>query len=190
MYKMIKISKDEKIIHIKATSKRVAHKRRIKTSDKKEDINLRDGINNINLITKDDRTIEKILRSGNWNSFESRFFSSISCCRNVIVHSNKGEIYAMSKLQTGDKSVHISLLEVNPSMRREGYGIKAMSDIINTIIDSDIYDKIELTSLGKESDKFYEAIGMIKTNISEDYQSKYEGDKKWMKKFISISKKQ
>lgn len=75
-------------------------------------------------------------------------------------------------------------------MRREGNGIKAMKDIISTIIDSEIYDKIKLTSLGKESDKFYEAIGMIKTNVGNDNQSEYVGDKKWMKKFISISKKQ
>ena len=35
--KLLKIFKGEKIIRVKATPKRVAHKRRIKTSDKKED---------------------------------------------------------------------------------------------------------------------------------------------------------
>ena len=175
----------EKIIKVKGTSKRVAHKRKIKISNKKEKIKLRDGINNIDIITKNnDDKIDKILKFGDWNSFESKFFNMPSKCHDCIIHSKNNKIYAISKLQPIGQSVHIALLEVNPSQRREGYGINAMKDIINTIINSEIYNKIELTSLGDDSDKFYIAIGMKQTNPEKDEQFKYKGDKQWMKKFM------
>jgi len=183
------LSKSEKKIWVKPTSKRKGHYRKVKGAEERK-IDLRDGINNMDLITKDDKVIENILKDGNWDLKESTFFDGIIPCRHVVVHAEKGKIYGMSMLRTTGRSVHIGLLEVNPNMRRKGYGIKVMRDIIDTIIGSEIYDKINLVSADDGSDKFYDAIGMVRTNPEED-QGEYEGDKEWMKKFVKlISKKQ
>lgn len=188
--RMILLTKGTKIVHVKASKRSKAHTRKVKDAKKIPKVDLHDGINNMNLITKDDKVIDDILESGKWDLEESTYFRSAPPCRNVLIHAEKGKIYAMSKLLPIGHSVHISLLEVNPNMRRKGYGIKVMQDIISTLIDSEIYDKIDLTSVDDESDKFYDAIGMIIINPEEkkiygdDYQARYEGDKQWMKKFM------
>ena len=185
------LSKEEKRIWVKPTSKRKGHYRKVKEVKKEWKINLRDGINNVNIIAKKDSDIKNLLESGEWDNKNSRFFSRISGCRDAIVHAEFSKIYAMSKLQSTGRSIHIALLEVNPNKQRRGYGIKAMKDIINVIIDSEDFDKIELTSLNANSDNFYNAIGMVRVNPEEEYQAEYEGGKQWMKKFMkSISKKQ
>lgn len=188
------LSKGERRIWIPATAKRKGHYRKVKGAKKVEEIEsvtLRDGINNMDLITKDDKVIDGILEFGEWDLEESTYFRSAPPCRNVLIHAEKGKIYAMSKLFPIGRLIHISLLEVNPSKQRQGYGIKTMVDIVDTIVGSEIYDKIELTSLDENSDKFYDAIGMVRTNPEEEYQAEYEGGKEWMKKFMkSISKKQ
>lgn len=177
------LQKDEKRIWIKATSKRKGHYRKIKGTVSHKN-KLEDGIHNIDIITKNDSAVEKVLKDGEWSLTKSMFFKSISRCSTALIHTENDKIYAMCKLIPNKNMVKIGLLEVNPDMHRKGYGVKAMKNIVSTIIDSKIYDKIILTSINPDSDKFYMAIGMKKIEHDKYTQSEYIGDKKWMKVFM------
>lgn len=98
--------------------------------------------------------------------------------------NEKGEMYGMSQYAIDDFYedepivAEIEYLEVNTPMRGKGYGKRLIAHILKDLLDRKC-ESVKLDSLDKDSNKFYDAIGMksIKTG-------KYTGDAKWMKKFV------
>jgi GNAT superfamily N-acetyltransferase len=88
----------------------------------------------------------------------------------------------------------IEHLEVNKAERGKGVGTKIMADIAVELLKEGKGETIILNSQGDESNKFYDAIGMRKTNEDwEDYVPEddpegddvyYEGSVEWQKEFV------
>jgi SPP1 gp7 family putative phage head morphogenesis protein len=194
------LSKSEKRVWVKPTVARKGHYRKIKGEKKVEEkISISDGIYNIDdIIDPNDfeEQIKSILSKYSWNIDKSDLFNYIRDYRGVDIHIVNSKIYAVSNVTQHKryKSVKINGLEVNSDMRRSGYGIKVMADIVQKYIDDDDCEILELESGGDNSDKFYDAIGMKREpgrGETMETTNRYIGDKEWMKKFMkSISKKQ
>lgn len=120
-----------------------------------------------------------------WNSRDSHFYSR-NIAKSTNVHMEGGRIYALSDLGHDEEgNLHIGTIEVNPDLRRKGYGTKAMKGIIEYALKHN-YKGINLTSVGKESDKFYKSIGMKKIGVDSIGANKYSGDMKWMNKISKL----
>jgi N-acetylglutamate synthase-like GNAT family acetyltransferase len=120
-----------------------------------------------------------------WNSGRSQFYSR-NISKGTKVHMVDGKIYALSDLGHDESgNLHIGTLEVNPDLRRQGYGTKTMKNIIQYTLKYK-YKGISLVSITKDSDKFYKAMGMKKTGVDKRGLNEYFGDTKWMKKILTL----
>jgi len=171
------LEKATRTIHIKATPKRKAHTRVIKVPDRVENKNygfIKD------LKEKRESNIDYVKRCG-WNIEDSTlFYSGFNDL--VEAHLEDGKIHSLSITKKEGNSLSVMLLEVNPDMRRKGYGIKAMKDIANKAYSSGL-NSVALNSMDENSDKFYDALGMKKEGSI--IFTMYTGDKTWMKNLMN-----
>ena len=117
-----------------------------------------------------------------WNAEKSEFFNSfISSETYTFMKDNK--MFALGDFEMDEEEswLDIGILEVNPDMRRQGFGVEAMKEIVNHALKNNI-KTIELSSMDENSDKFYTAIGMEEKG--KVLMTHYEGDEAWMKAFL------
>ena len=174
---LIDLEKATKTIHIKATPKRKAHTRIIKVPDMIENQNY--GLIK-DLKEKGEPNIDYVKRCG-WNLEDSTLFNS-GINDLVEAHLHDGKIHSLSITKRENNSLSVMLLEVNPDMRRKGYGIKTMKNIANKAYSSGL-SSIALNSMDENSNKFYDALGMKKEGSI--IFTMYTGDREWMKNLIA-----
>lgn len=104
-----------------------------------------------------------------------------------IYTNDEGKLYGMSQFSIGDfghddDTAEIEYLEINTPMRGKGYGKKLMRDVVKTLLDRNC-NNVVLVSLDNNSNKFYEAIGMV-IDPKAKSNNTYTGDKEWMTKLM------
>ena len=174
------LNKTEKRIWVKPTSKRKGHYRKVKRAKKVEE-KISEQIDFISNLKSLGESNEDFVERGGWNTGISEHFRLVNDNANIFMEENK--IYGMAELSdfSGD-ILRIRLLEVNPDMRRKGYGVKLMKNITKKALANKV-ETISLNSANENSDKFYNAIGM--TAIKQySGRNSYVGDQKWMKRFM------
>lgn len=142
---------------------------------------------------KDGKAAEQWLLDHGWE-FDKRGEVQVTSGYGVApvydVYLDKGKAVAASITDGG----FIEHLEVNKAQRGKGVGTKIMADIAVELLKEGKGEAIILNSQGDESNKFYDAIGMRKTNEDfEDYVPEddpegddvyYEGGVEWQKEFV------
>ena len=181
------LQKTEKRIWVKPTAKRKGHYRRVKGAKKVEEKRV-DKFDSILNLKKLEESNEEFAERYGWRTDKSEYFGRVRDYVNIFMVENK--IYGMAELSDfGGDILRIRALEINPDMRRQGYGVKVMENIVRKAFDYDI-ETVSLNSANENSDKFYNSIGM-KAIKQYGGRNSYVGDQEWMKEFIkSISKKQ
>lgn len=129
--------------------------------------------------------VDYALKHG-WYAPKSVFFGSyIDDNAVAVMEDDKVTTLHMTSIDKDKNTLHIGMLEVNPTMRRQGKGVMVMREIVGDAIKSGV-GGIELESMDENSDKFYDAIGM--TNRGKIVMSTYTGDREWMEKFVEATK--
>jgi len=130
--------------------------------------------------SKDVKAIDFVVDHG-WNAEKSRLFNTF-VSNDSFVFMENDKISGISDLRMRyDKTLMLSLLEINPDTQRQGKGVSAMRQIVRYAMENDAKE-ISLQSMDADSDKFYEAIGM--ENKGKIFMTSFVGSKEWMKEFI------
>lgn len=117
-----------------------------------------------------------ILVDKGWSA--DSLFTKGKIAYNDTLHLDKYDrIVAMSRVERLGDALNITNLEVNAAMRRSGKGLTVMKDIVDDGMDKGA-ERIILTSLDENSDKFYTALGMTRD------EHDFSGDINWMKNFV------
>jgi len=118
-------------------------------------------------IVKDLNNREIYINSKNWISDNHTLFYIPSTSDNTDIHYNDNGIYALSISFKIDDHILLYMFEVNSALRRKGYGIIAMKEIIEDTINKGIH-KIRLCAL-PDIMGFYKKLGFKKigNNVME-----------------------
>jgi hypothetical protein len=129
--------------------------------------------------------IDRVKACG-WDAGHSKLYAGYVADKAHVFMENK-VVIAMSVFDIKGNTLDIDTLEVNPTNRRQGKGVETMKNIVRHAIDNNV-EKITLESMNDDSDKFYNAIGMLDRGKSKfpgrAALTCYEGDQEWMRKFI------
>ena len=157
------------------------------TPEKDKVIEMNNGSFKMSDISQTREKTMELIKEHHWDINKAKLFTmGIHCHDDVIAHVEDGKIYGLSNVTdvSGSKNTrYLDSIEVNPDMKRQGYGTKIFKTLITTALDEGI-NTFTLSSYDADSDAFYTALGMERLDKNKYEGHNFKGDKKWMKEFI------